>query len=150
MSPRLAEDNETVYLAATCGGIAIGPHEILTADHCLDLGQTSVAVVDQTTWLTTIRGHVLARVVLRDPAKDLARLHTDEILDYTGLSAQTSGAAVVSTRFESRPVQHEGDRVQAEVSHTDSGSAVCDPDGKLIGVLVARDDRTLFGRLVRP
>jgi hypothetical protein len=133
-----------------CDGIAIGPHEILTADHCLQPGQTEIAVVDQTTWYTTVRGFIIARVVHRDVGRDLVRLHTDEVLDYTGLSGQTSGPAALASRFESRQVVQDGDRVRTVVYHTESGAAVCAPDGRLIGVLVARDDRTLQGRLVRP
>jgi hypothetical protein len=59
----------------SCSGFAVGPHELLTAAHCVD-DRREVAFVTEPQWRLSARGFSIARVLWADPDRDLARLHT--------------------------------------------------------------------------
>lgn len=61
---RLAEDNVTIELYAACLGVAVGPEEIRTSDHCPEgMFDGAHVVVTARMWDTTARGNVLADTV---------------------------------------------------------------------------------------
>lgn len=74
-----AEDPVVVILrdgAPACSGVAVGPHEVLTAAHCVS-DVERVAYVTATEWRYSARGFQLARIDWINLDRDLARLHVE-------------------------------------------------------------------------
>lgn len=132
---------------AVCGGIAVGPHLILTAAHCVGKTNSIVSFVDRDTWFTSINGSDKAVVLSNDTLIDVAYLQTEKNLLYTTIRPPIEGEIkIVVRRFEiTKDYSPNLGRVDIRLYHGNSGSGIFGLDGKLIGVIVEckTDDKTI-------
>lgn len=121
--------------AGSCGAVAIGPHEVVTAEHCLS------------------EGAPVGCEVAERYACDVALLRcTQRMLAWVGVSAALHpGAdvdvAVVGGPQRSRVLAVDGCaiRLSGAWRYGDSGSGVFDDGGRLVGVMISREVDGLAG-----
>jgi S1-C subfamily serine protease len=155
-----------------CGGVAVGPHSVVTTLHCLR-GESIVDYVDRAAWADGWRTD-RAILAMQHPAQDLALLATSEPLDawaVPGFSDLAAGQSVCWSHHGARsPYQWDCGTVTDPESHTqndrdlyldvtetdlpatdgDSGAGLWDRDGRLVGIETSVRDATGRALFVKP
>lgn len=150
-----------------CGGVAVGPHSLLTALHCLQ-NESMVEYVDYRAWKFGWRQDT-AVLAMQNPAKDLVLLATSEPLDAWAVPAFRSlenGEQVCwSHRFslecgrvvDASAHTQTDNALYLEVTDTNlpgvpgvSGNGVWDVYGRLVGIDVAARKANNHALFIRP
>jgi hypothetical protein len=126
-----------------CSGFAVGPHELLTAAHCV-ADSTTVAYTTAEQWRDTARAFELARVMSVDPTRDIARLHAKLNFDTHYQLRRIVEGEPVASRSVFYSATTRGRVLPAEGLFRDStltvipgwsGSPVLGADGRAVGVV---------------
>lgn len=131
-----------------CGAVAIGPHRLVTAAHCVDhlkLGETAYYVTKEL-WETPGMGTAQAKLAMIDPRTDIAYLQTEALLAPMDLRSARDGerVSVLSPRYDEALFGVLGQGAgyfrdtTLDVQPGWSGSPIVGEDGKVVGIAVAR------------
>lgn len=141
----------------SCGAVAVAPHRLLTAAHCVSWGdEREKRYVTDAQWRRTVSYYSVAKVVAVNSSRDLAWLETAPSasrLPFVDVRDAVEGEAVYSIAPAFEWQIHPGQIVAGAagfafssltIEHGWSGSPVLGADGKLVGIVSACIDVNLF------
>ncbi len=140
-----------------CSAFAVGPHDVMTAAHCVDV-VAQYQITSREQWFKTSSGAADVQISYVDPDRDLALLRTDYLFrSYLTPREPVTGewVTVVSAKAgwrESRGTVRPGFGLLRDtdvtIEHGWSGSPVIGTDGRAVGVVVRCYGSYINGRHV--
>lgn len=148
---RYNNDNMPRYKAG-CGGVIVGKHLIITADHCVGEVNSDVYFVTRDLWYTTTDDKEAAKVISKNEINNTAYLYSKKELGpvATIRSPQSGEFKLVVRKFQVTPdYASQVGKLGIELHKHDSGSGVFSQDGELFGVITgcpAKEEYTVNNR----